>query len=399
MLEAYQKSVRTWLIMMKSHLWNAENRSQVILFIAGSICALWIRAGFIGFESIDYKDNLLQWYGFLKNHGGFPALKDIQTDYPPIYMMAMAVMTYLPIAPLYAIKGFSVLFDFFTAMAVYGLVRHRNPNDSFLPVLGFTAVLFWPTAVLNNSLWAQCDSIYTGWVMVTLLLLLRRKNTLAMIAYGIALAFKLQAVFILPLLGILWLKKEISLRQGSVAVLVFFAAGVPTLLLGKSLAGTYLYMLNHANRFQDLTKNALTLYQWVPNPYYAIFAQTGVVWAVMVVMALCLVAVRYGRTITGENLVELSWMFALLVPFLLPKMHERYFYLAEMMGIVYALYFPSRFYLAVILGLLSYFSYTPFLFGSTIIELKYLSVGMAAVVLTAVGLWLRRLRADVASAA
>jgi Gpi18-like mannosyltransferase len=49
------------------------------------------------------------------------------------------------------------------------------------------------------------------------------------------------------------------------------------------------------------------------------------------------------------------------VPFFLPRMHERYFYLADVISLLYAFYNPRRWYLPVLIILASTLSYMPYL--------------------------------------
>jgi hypothetical protein len=44
-------------------------------------------------------------------------------------------------------------------------------------------------------------------------------------------------------------------------------------------------------------------------------------------------------------------------------MHERYFFPGDVLSIVFAFYYPKYFYVPVMIGLTSFFSYHPFLFG------------------------------------
>ena len=61
-------------------------------------------------------------------------------------------------------------------------------------------------------------------------------------------------------------------------------------------------------------------------------------------------------------------------------MHERYFYPADCIAIVYGFYFPRRFYVPLAVVTISLFSYFPFLFGDfTVIKLPYLALLMAVV--------------------
>ena len=53
----------------------------------------------------------------------------------------------------------------------------------------------------------------------------------------------------------------------------------------------------------------------------------------------------------------------LIVPFVLPKMHQRYFFPADILSVAFGFYFPKYFYVPIILNLVSFFSYQYFLFG------------------------------------
>jgi Gpi18-like mannosyltransferase len=85
----------------------------------------------------------------------------------------------------------------------------------------------------------------------------------------------------------------------------------------------------------------------------------------------------------GEHLtVRVALASALLVPFALPYMHERYFYAADCIAIVYGFYFPRRFYVPLAVVTISLFSYFPFLFnGMTVIQLPYLALLLASVLI------------------
>jgi Gpi18-like mannosyltransferase len=77
----------------------------------------------------------------------------------------------------------------------------------------------------------------------------------------------------------------------------------------------------------------------------------------------------------------------LLAPFTLPHMHERYFFAADALALVYAFYFPRYYYLPLLVGGSSLISYTNFLYGKTPINLSYVAVVMlAALVITAADL-------------
>ncbi len=76
-----------------------------------------------------------------------------------------------------------------------------------MALLGYVATLLAPVMILNSSFWGQADSIYTAALLACLYFLLLRRNWLAFLSFGIAFAFKLQAIFLAPLLVILWFKQ------------------------------------------------------------------------------------------------------------------------------------------------------------------------------------------------
>jgi Gpi18-like mannosyltransferase len=76
--------------------------------------------------------------------------------------------------------------------------------------------------------------------------------------------------------------------------------------------------------------------------------------------------------------------FALAIPFLLPEMHERYFYLADVLSIIYAFYFPRYFYVAVIMQLCSLLSYAPYLMNTQVVNLAYVAFGVLVIIVITV---------------
>lgn len=55
-------------------------------------------------------------------------------------------------------------------------------------------------------------------------------------------------------------------------------------------------------------------------------------------------------------------------------MHERYFFVADIISIIYGCYFPTYFFVPITVGMVSLFSYFPFLINMTIVSLKVLAI-------------------------
>jgi len=69
----------------------------------------------------------------------------------------------------------------------------------------------------------------------------------------------------------------------------------------------------------------------------------------------------------------------------MPRMHERYFFMADIFSFILAFFIPSKFYLSLIVIFVSMFSYGYFLFGKQIIPFGYLSFGMLLVIILSIG--------------
>ncbi|HEX3642415.1 MAG TPA: hypothetical protein VHV10_14080, partial [Ktedonobacteraceae bacterium] len=91
--------------------------------------------------------------------------------------------------------------------------------------------------------------------------------------------------------------------------------------------------------------------------------QTGMILASMMVALISFLTVRSRKLITADLILKLTLVFAVAIPFFMPQMHERYFYLADVVSIIYAFCFPRYFYVAIIEQLCSCMSVIPSLFA------------------------------------
>lgn len=131
---------------------------------------------------------------------------------------------------------------------------------------------------------------------------------------------------------------------------------------------------------KPLTYNAPTFYQWLPASTPVNWKWLGIGLAGLFVVLVGILLWISKEQITLAIILKVTLVFALAIPFLLPEMHERYFYLADVVSIIYAFNFPRLFYIAIIMQLCSLLSYTPYFMNSEIISLSY--VAFAALVIT-----------------
>jgi Gpi18-like mannosyltransferase len=333
------------------------------LVAAAVVIAVVARVAMFGHESFDYKSFVKSWYDFISTHGGFGALKHRFADYNVPYLYLITLLTYLPIPPLAGIKIISVAFDLALAYFTYRIVALRHIGRWFAP-LAALIVLFLPTVATNSGMWGQADSIYAAFGLGGVYFLLRRRPWAAGVFFGLSLAFKLQAVFLFPLLLVLVLKKWMPWRALLAVPGVVLLLDVPALLAGAPLGQLLSVYAQQVGSYSALSLNAPSIYQFLPaGADAALIRPIGVAVTGLVVLGLCIGALLSRVQLTTARIVLMGATSAVLMPFLLPSMHERYFYLAEVLVVIAAFYLPRRlWYVPVLVQVASFLAYLPVLF-------------------------------------
>ena len=101
-----------------------------------------------------------------------------------------------------------------------------------------------------------------------------------------------------------------------------------------------------------------------------------------------LLAKKCRTELTNDYLVRLALLSAVIFPFLLPGMHERYMYVGDLLAVAYIMYFPRKFYNALGIPLISLFSYA---LCTSLNEslIRYLGVPVTIFYICVIGLLIR----------
>jgi Gpi18-like mannosyltransferase len=322
------------------------------------IFAVIIRLICVPNKSVDYKYFLSPWYDFIASHGGFSALKYSFADYTPSYLYWLVIAsTMLSVIPkILTIKLFAMTMDFVCAFLTYKIVKIKYPVGK-MANLAFLAVILSPTVIYNSSLWGQCDVIYTTGLIACIYFLSIQKQIPALISFGIALSFKLQAMFLAPLLLILLIKKRIFWFYLPIIPLVYTGLMLPAYIAGRPMKELLLVYFEQSNKYKELAKNVPNIYQWIPNNFYNIMMPLGLILTLVAIFSLAYLVYRSRLEITQDRLIYLATLSVFFMPYLLPKMHERYFYPTDILSIIFAFYFPQYRWVAISVQLASFFSY------------------------------------------
>ena len=334
-----------------------------------------VRLPGIRYTSSDYIYFFRSWYYTIVGEGGVAVLEWGFSNYnvPYLYLLTLATV-YLPnLSPLIVIKSISIIFDFVLAFFVYKCVRLKYKRTVTIPCLAALVTILAPFVILNSSVWGQSDSIYTAFLVACLYALLRGRQVWAFIAFGLSFSFKLQAIFLAPLFLWLLMKKQVKWRYFFLSLLVYLILLIPAWFMGRPLGELLLIYYNQTDTWRALSSWAPNLYQWIPNHYYYWYP-LGIAFTIFVVLVVAFLVYKSRVELIPNVLVYLATTSTLIVPFFLPRMHERYFFPASIMAIIFAFYFPKYWYTAVGIGLVTTLAGFPYLYRVTPVPVPLLAV-------------------------
>lgn len=339
---------------------------RILVMLLPLAAAMLVRCLLLDYESSDYQMFLEPWYETIRAGGGFGAISQKVGNYNVPYLYFIAFISYLDIPNLYLYKLFSILLDVILAWGGLRLVRvlTREKGNTALPLIAFGVLLFVPTVVLNGSYWAQCDTIYGALVVHAVACVLEGKNKWSLVWLAVAFSFKLQTVFIMPLWGMLWLSGRVKFRELFVFPGVYALTAVPALLLGKPLVDILSVYLGQMGENDRLTLNAPSIYQFLPaHAAYdpELLIQAGIIAAAVLAFAMLFIGAWKGKKMDNQLTMAVAMVLVVGIPFLLPHMHERYFYLADVLAVCWAVSNLRRIPVAVLVCASSLASYCVYL--------------------------------------
>ena len=321
-----------------------------IIFAILLIFAGLIRYFALDYNGSDYQNFLSPWYDYIVQHGGWKALGDNFANYTPPYLYFLVILTYLPVPKLVGIKLVSIFFDFILAYLVFSIINFcqqiREKQDNYneiikkhlkkennqdlvneqnkitnlesknlfktqnfskilikhLPIIAFLVVLFSPTLIFNGAFWAQCDVIYTTFLVASFFAILKKKYFFAIFWFAISLSFKLQAMFFLPVLIVLLMLRQINFLHFLIIPIVYILSILPSFLIGRNFVELLRIYVDQGGSYNSLTMNSPNFYHWFGGGNYEILAKMGMVIAGIAFVGVCYFFYHLGKQIWSSNL-------------------------------------------------------------------------------------------------
>ncbi len=336
---------------------------EIALLGIALLAILGMRASAVSWVSGDYAIFLSQWIAYLQQNG-FAGLGKEFADYNVPYLYLLYIGTLTPVPGLAWVKLLSSGADLAMALGAFAMLRHLRVSW-FAAGTGSILVLLLPEVLLNSALWGQADSLWTALILWSLYFMMRRRATAGWVLFAIALAFKLQAVFLLPALALPLVLHRHRPRSLLIALAVFLSTYIPALIAGRSISSLLSIYTRQTGTYKELTMNAPSLYTWLPVSAYDQLKGPGTLFALAICAILVAILLRRyrGTGLDSASMLHIAAVSALLVPFVLPSMHERYFYCGAVLLFILALVQRRYLVLALVVQAVAVQAYTTFLFG------------------------------------
>jgi Gpi18-like mannosyltransferase len=306
-----------------------------------------------------------QWVHQMQAAGGWRGIGREIGNYNAPFLYLLAVVIYLPGSLIVKLKAIFVVFDLALAFVTYRIVALRFA-DRRVPAAAALAMLLLPTVVINASWYGQMDAMWASFALAGVYFLMRDRPWVAVSLCAVSLAIKPQGIFIFPLLLLLALSGRLRWRTFLAVPAVLAVLDIPALLAGRSPMDllTVYDLDRQAVHVPALTLRAPSLYAFIQaGPRAGTVRVLGYIFAAAVILAVIYVLIVRNIQITRDRLVTYAALFSIAMPFLLPGMHERYFFLADITTVLLAIHRPRLWPVPLLVQAASLISLEPYLFG------------------------------------
>ncbi|MCR5655748.1 MAG: hypothetical protein K6G07_08970 [Lachnospiraceae bacterium] len=337
--------------------------TRVMYIIAAAlvfVLGIFVRKQVIWYVSREWTLFFEEWIRRL-SEDGFRALADDFYDYAPMYMYLLFVPAQFGAKGILVMKMVNICFDFLLAVAGAAIV-YVSKKSEFLTTLAFSVLWLAPTVISDSSMWGQCDGIYASFILISLLFVMMDRSRLSCIALGIAFAFKLQTVFIFPVVILLWLYKRIKTQHLLYVPLIYILSIIPVWIAGRPLSELLgIYSFQKEEYSMRLSLKFPNIYYIIGETYNIdIYTTAGQFFAIAVLLVFMVAIVQkcMKTKLTPEFILLISYTSMLLVLYFMPEMHERYGYVAEAIGMLLVLFKWKRFWVPMVQILCTYVCYS-----------------------------------------
>ncbi|MEG2355397.1 MAG: glycosyltransferase 87 family protein [Clostridia bacterium] len=370
----WEEKLRAWL--MEHVLWLGA--AAVLLL------GLFLRYTYLPLLVADVEFLNAPWFDAIKAGGMAAALEpSLQYNYSPLHLYLWTLATLLPWDTYTVLKLVSITMEMLLCAACVVLLRTLLPkqNKKLGSFVGFTLLWLNPVLLWNAAGWGQADASFALFCVLALWLLLKEKPAWALAALGVALAWKLQAIFLLPLFMMAYFcgKKRFSALWFLLVPGILVLSGVPMMLIGESPLFAVQVYLGQTDLYSQITYNYPNIYALMGEAIgnktmiLGMFSRTGMALCIAALGGMAVWLITKKVTLQSRATVLLGAWCVLCCVFFLPRMHERYGIVGELLLLCWAVcLWKPRGFVYVLLGMLPVLSaYAEYMFRHPFFPLQW----------------------------
>ena len=329
---------------------------------------------------------LYPWINHILSAGRIKAFAVPFSNYTPPYLYLLSAASLVTTNPLAIVKSLSLLSVLAVTFAVRRLIGQRPfANEAAL------LVALLPSVLANAAIYGQCDGYWAAACVMATASAADARPRAMLIWFGIGVAFKLQAVFLAPFVLVMLLRLRLRLVEWPLPLAIYALAMLPAWLAGWPAADLAMIYWRQGAYFNTIGTApgpwAVVAAIHVREPL-AIFALG---YAAAGMAAVAYVAIFARRRLDPIMTMRIALLSAMMIPYLLPKMHERYLLLADLLSFAIAVIARDRRSAQVFVA--CQLASTIAIFGS-MFDFLYVVAASAVPATLAIALLLLQLRAD-----
>ena len=391
-LTALLFSVLYFFVCIYFLLQKNDDIINLVFIWAVAAALIYMRVALLSFPSRDYNVFLSKWLAEMREMKGVEPLVKKIGDYNMPYLYFLFIISKLNLNDLILIKWFSCIFDFLAAIFMMKIVSLKT--KSTIPnLLAFILTLSLPTVLLNSAYWGQCDSILAALSIGSVYFLLKDKPSTAIVLYALAFSFKLQAIFILPFIVAALVVKRVNPLKTLLFPAVFLGVLVPALICGRSFIDCVRIYFDQAGQYPQMSLNSPSFWQIFESAPIENFNMVAVMLTGIVFLFLVLFCIKYKDRLDLSSLVQLAYISAAIIPFFLPRMHDRYFFIADILSLGVYFFDKRKWYVPLITQIASLNCYSYYLFGGKLIlPYSYATIALGIAILITTFSFVTRLK-------
>ncbi len=325
---------------------HAFVRKHISVWVMLAILAVGVavRIALIPFLSGDFSNFNRPWMREIFRGNITTMISDGRFNYSPLYFYLYKIAGDLffrlindvgLLCKLVSIAGEAVL-----SLGCFALFRPLLTDKRRTPLL-FAGLWLNPILILNAAGWGQLDCYYALFCVLAVWLLIKEKPVWAMASFGFACAWKQQALLLLPLFILVYLagRRRFSLLWFALVPAIMAATSLPMMWIGMDPFILFRIYFAQAQEHGALVLNYPNLYALLGTQNNASCLYIPVMVGVLAALFGLLAArvVKNDVVLEGKTLVLMGAWCVLACVYFLPRMHDRYAIVGEVLLLCYAL--------------------------------------------------------------